>query len=464
METKTTHRKVLGGLDLMLFSVSAVLVLDTVAGSAALGMQTFFWYILTLIALFIPYGMISAELGAAIPDEGGLYVWVTRAFGKTTGMLVSWLYWINVAYWMPSVYMIFAGTLAALFFPKLGTWGQVAIAVVMTWATVYIGIQALNKSKQVPNIGAVTKVIVLIALGAVGIAAIADKGFANPVASFRDFMPDWSNAIGYLPYVVYNFMGFELMSSMGASMHNPKKDVPKAILGAGALIFVFYVIGTWGILATLPIKDITFTGIIDAIQMSLQQFGGAGHTFSIIFGVLILYSLFSNMVTWTLGANEMIAVAAQEGDMPAVLGKMHPTKNTPVAAYVITGIIGTVLLVGNGFFADSSSSIFAIIFALSSLVFLLPYLFMFPAFLKLRYSEPGLERPFMVPGGKVGAWIMAIICEVFIAVASFLFFYQPATEVSSLAMYRLQVGGVTAVTVVLGYALYRWAKSHAARA
>ena len=456
METKL--KKVLGRWDLLLFTVCAILVLDTVPSSAAMGMQTFFWWVVTLFLFFIPYGMITAELGSAIPSQGGMYVWIRRAFGDTAGAVASWLYWINVAYWMPSVYVLFAGTFATLFFPKMGTWGQIGIAIILTWLTVYFGILSLGSSKQIPNIGAIAKAAVLLFLGFIGVWAVAHKGFANPFTA-RDLFPSWSDTIGFLPVVVYNYMGFELMSSAGEEMKNPRKDVPKAIFIAGGLIFLFYVIGTWGILAALPLDKISIvTGIIDAIKAVMNSFGGAGHAITIIFGIAILYTFFANMVTWTIGANRMIATTSSEGNFPKSLGHLNKKYLTPDTAYVITGIVGTLLLIGNGLLSNSSANIFWTIFALSSLVFLLPYLLLFPAFLKLRKTEPDLSRPYKVPGGKAIAWIFAILCEFFIAIAC-IFFFQPPSDVKNVFSYETQLVVITIVTILLGYVLYKWSKN-----
>ena len=78
-----------------------------------MGYAWFSWWVITMTVFFIPYGLITAELGAAWPGEGGVYVWVREAFGPKWGSTVAWMYWINNAYWIPSVYLIFAGTFGA---------------------------------------------------------------------------------------------------------------------------------------------------------------------------------------------------------------------------------------------------------------------------------------------------------------------------------------------------------------
>ena len=107
--------RVLGRADLVLFSVSAVLTIDTLASAASMGVTWFTWWGITMVLFFLPYGLMTAEMGAAWPGEGGIYVWVREALGQRWGSFAAWLYWINNAYWIPSVYMVFAGTFQTIF-------------------------------------------------------------------------------------------------------------------------------------------------------------------------------------------------------------------------------------------------------------------------------------------------------------------------------------------------------------
>ncbi|MCR4428199.1 MAG: APC family permease [Caldiserica bacterium] len=446
-------KRVLNYWDLFFFTVCAILVMDTVAASAGIGNQSYFWWILTLFLFFIPYGLITAELGSAWPSQGGIYIWVKEAFGEGWATMTSWLYWINVAFWMPSVYMLFSGTLATLFFPDLSTWGQVAIALGMTWVTVILGIIALEKSKWVPNLGAILKTLIMLFLGVLGIAWIARGGYANP-GSLGDFLPTWSNTLAFLPVVVYNYMGFELMSSAGEEIKNPQKNVPKAIIFSGIAIFILYVLGTFGILSVLPLERISIvTGIIDSIKEVMSTFGTAGEVVSIAFGIAILYSFLANMVTWSIGANRVVASTAEEGRLPRFLGHLHGRFKTPDFAYITMGVLGSLLLLGNGFLAENPESIFWQIFAISSLIFLLPYLLMFPAFLKLRALKPEVKRPYMVPGPKWLIWTMALLGEFFIAL-SCVFFFMPPEGTENVLIYELQLGGLTFLVLVMGLILF----------
>ena len=94
-----TFARVLSRADLLLFSVSALLALDTLASAASVGVSWFGWWAITLLFFFLPYGLMMAELGAAWPGEGGAYIWVREAMGARLGSLAAWFYWINNAYW-----------------------------------------------------------------------------------------------------------------------------------------------------------------------------------------------------------------------------------------------------------------------------------------------------------------------------------------------------------------------------
>jgi amino acid transporter len=98
--------------------------------------------------------------------------------------------------------------------------------------------------------------------------------------------------------------------------------------------------------------------------------------------------------------------------------------------------------------------VFWTLFALSSIVFLIPYLLMFPALLVLRHKYPDQPRPYVIPGGKTGAWIATILCEAGIVLTLFLFFYFPAEGVSK-ATFWIITGGGTVISLLIGWWLYR---------
>ncbi len=426
--TPKGFKKVLRGLDMTLFTVCAILVIETLAPSAAIGPSSISWWLITLVLFFIPYGLITAELGTTYPEEGGIYVWVKHAFGERWAARTTWLYWINVALWMPSVYIVFAGMFAQMFAPDLSMWAQIGIGVVMTWVTVLIGVLSLETSKWIPNIGAFLKALILLVVGVGAFVFASRNGIANDL-SFHSILPSWDAGLFFLPVIVYNFMGFELMSGAGGEMKNPGKDIPRAIIIAGLLIAFFYILGTLGMLMALPLDQL---GLIGGIIDTLRAIFGASAAANVVvtlLGVAGLYTLLANMVTWTMGANRTAAEAAQEGELPAVFGKLHPINKTPINAFLITGAVSTLVIVLYGLMAGNAEDLFWTLFAFSSMVFLLPYLVLFPAFLKLRYTDAKRERPYRVPGGNTLAAIITVVCLIFIVQAIVFFVYVPGEPI-----------------------------------
>ena len=440
-------KKAFRGIDMTLFTVAAILVIDTLAPSAAIGPSSISWWIITLVLFFIPYGLITAELGTTYPEQGGLYVWVRNAFGERWAARTTWLYWINVALWMPSVYVLFAGMFAQLFIPDLSLWGQILIGILMTWVTVMIGIIALDIGKWVPNIGALMKALIMLVIGIGAFVYASQHGVANDF-SFRNILPRWDAGLYFLPVIVYNFMGFELMSGAGEEMQNPQRDIPRAIITAGLLIAFFYLMGTIGMLMALPTEQLGLvTGIIDTLRILFGESGIGGFIVTIL-GVGALYTFLTNMVTWTMGANRTAAEAASEGELPAFFGQLHPVNKTPVGAYVLTGVISSAVLAIYGLMAATAEDLFWSLFAFSSIVFLMPYLAMFPAFLKLRRTDANRPRPYRVPGNHLTAVLITLVCVLFILQAIVFFIWVPGEPVDW--SYAIPVLAGVAVTLIVG--------------
>lgn len=434
---------------MILFSVCSIVVLDTVGSSSAMGVQGISVWILALILFFIPYGLISAELGSTWPEAGGIYIWTKLAFGDFFGTLVSWLYWINVVYWMPSVYVTFAGTLTSIFTPSMPKWGQCLIAVSLIWITVCLGIFNFNFSEKLANIGAVIKISVLMFLGIIGVIYAARFGIANNISP-SSFKISLNNTLSFAPTVIYNLLGFEVISSLANKFDNPKKDVPKSIMLAGVLIGFVYIFGIFGILAVIPTNKINIvTGLCDALKILV--FNVLGKNFSYVYfflAICFLFTLVTNMVAWALGSNNVISETGLDKKMK-LLGHKHPKYKTPDYAYYIMGIVGSIIVATNYIGVQNIQQIYWTIFAFSSIIFLIPYTFMFAAVLKLRYIESDKVRPYKIPGGKFTIWISVIIGEILL-LGSIIFFFLPPASTKNIFRYEFFLIIGVAITICIG--------------
>jgi hypothetical protein len=111
-----------------------------------------------------------------------------------------------------------------------------------------------------------------------------------------------------------------------------------------------------------------------------------------------MYTFFTNMTTWSMGANRSAQEAARDGELPAILAREHPVCRTPVAAYIVSGTVATAVLLFAALFVKSQDDLFYAIFSASAAIFLLPYALLFPSAWTLRRKDPDTPRPFRVPG------------------------------------------------------------------
>jgi len=419
------RKKVLGFWDLALFSFCAIFGIEAIAASAAIGPSAIFWWLVCLVGFFLPFSLIAAELGSAYPDQGGVYVWIKKAFGARWAARAIWCYWIALPLWLPAIYIAIAQILSHMFFPGLTLWPQIAIGVVLIWVSVLVNLCPLKFSKWIPNIGSVTRFLVIAGMITAAVVYFLKNGhFANTI-TWTNILPDPSAAIIFIPMIIYNLLGCELVSGAAGEMKDPKKDVPRAVIFSALIIALFYVITTVTVWVVVPIADINVAS--GTFQMFAIAFEGHGAVQSILIvtGLLISFTLFAEIVAWNLGENRTVAEAACNGELPKVLGKVTAKSQAPLGASIMSGVISTAIIIIYGFIARNSSELFWHIVSFSLVVELFTYLMLFPAFIVLRKKDKDIERPYRVPGPQGFAVFLAVMAEMFIVMAMAILLLQP---------------------------------------
>jgi glutamate:GABA antiporter len=447
----TQRPKTLGRTDMVLFTVSAILLLDTLAAAASIGSSSIFWWLFLGVVFFIPFAMICAEMGCTYPEQGGIYAWVRDAFGGRWGSRASWYYWVNNTVWVPAIFILFAGMFKQLFFPDLGTGAMIGIGVGLVWLTVVLNVVTLDIGKWIPNIGAVLKIVVFVAVIAGAVSYTREFGMANPI-TLETLTPNWSSGLQYIPAIVYGMLGFELVSASSEEMKDPARDVPRAIFISGFIIITLYTAATIAVLAALPTGDIDLVeGLIDTLNSFFGASAG-GQLLVLALGIAALYTFFSNGVTWSLGCNRAAAEAARGGELPSVFGIESKSRGTPVGAAVMMGLFATAALILYGLLAKSNEEMFWSLFAFSAVIFLLPYFGMLCAFIRSRSVDVDRHRPFRIPGGTAVATVLAGICIVVLGLSIVLFIYTPGEGL------QWPVISGAAVMILLGEILIRIAE------
>ena len=184
----------------------------------------------------------------------------------------------------------------------------------------------------------------------------------------------------------------------------------------GLLIALLYMFSSLGIGAAIPADEIASdTGVVDAFVAML---GASGGPMIAIVALAFLFTLFGNMISWSMGVNNVVAYAADEGLMPKVFAK-RDQQGLPVGANLVNGVFASVIVIIAPFIP--SQDLFWSFFSLNLFSFIVSYLPMFPSFLKLRKIDGDRPRPYRVPGGKallnIVAWlpfVQIILCAIFV--------------------------------------------------
>lgn len=420
----------------VLATVCIILVGDAVAPTAAIGNSQYFWWIIMLIGFFVPYGLISAELGTQYASEGGMYTWVKKAFGPKWAGRVAWYYWVNYPLWIASL----ADLVTTIIMQMLGfemTW-PIILAIQLFYIALVsvLGVLRISQSDILSNVGAIAKFIFMAGLGILGIWVFVTQGTANPIESWTDLLPLMEDGhfsltgLGFVSLIIFNMLGFEVVSTFADDMENPRKEIPKAIIIGGILIAIFYLLPSFGIGVAIPLEELqTDTGLIASYEILLSILGfsaGLAKAIIVIVGGLFIYTLIANIASWNFGVNSVIAYAAEDGTFPK--SWMKRTKDgVPYVPSIWTGIVGAIIAIAGiavSVWGESTgnaeiTNLFWAFFSLSLVCLLLAYLPMFMAFLKLHKKGPQVENGYWINGGKVKITLYGVVPFVLLLIALF---------------------------------------------
>ena len=436
--------------DVILSVICVVFVAEAAAPVASIGNSQYFWWLFMILAFLLPYGLISCELGTAYAGDGGLYDWIRKAYPNSRwGARASWYYWINFPLWMASLAVMCPQLISTVAGVQLGTLPSIALQLGFIWIITLIALYPVCDSIVILNISAAIKIILALVLGGLGVYYVINHGFVNDMAP-TSFLPSFDlHSLSYISVIIFNFLGFEVVCTYADSMRSPRRQIPLAIISGGIVISAIYLFSAFGIGAAVPVNEISpDSGLVDALIAMTGQEGG---WFIAAAALLFLITLFGNMISWSMGVNSTAAYAAERGDMPALFAKRREKNNMPIGAALASGVVASVICLGGVvmeyFLPDSS--LFWSFFALNLVMLLLSYLPIFPAFLKLRKSDPDTPRPFRVPGGKFLLPVIAYVPFVLI-IAAIIFTAVPLSFDRPTLSYYLPITAGSLIAVLLG--------------
>lgn len=393
-------------VDAILATVCITLVAESVAPTAAIGNSQYFWWIFLIIAFCLPYGLITAELGSTFDSEGGMYDWVKKAFGAKWAGRVAWNYWINFPLWIASLGVAVTDVVAGIFDVELSLFWLLILQLGYTWIVSLLGTARIGENKWIVNIGTFFKIAFMVSLGLLGIYVYIKTGeSANPIKSVSDLLPTMDLAgLSFLSVIIFNFLGFEVVATYTQDMENPKKEIPKALIIGGALMALFYILPATGINIAMSTEEAEVAGITDSFAILLTTLGLSENIIRVIVivvGLMFIYTMIANIVSWSFGVNSVAKYSADDGGLPSLFKKTNK-EGVPYMASILNGVVATVILIIGiilGYVSETASNLFWTFFSLSMVTLLISYVPIFPAFLKLRKTDK-TKRAYKVPGNN----------------------------------------------------------------
>jgi len=294
------------------------------------------WILGALVA--ICDGLVWAELGAALPRSGGLYAFFLELFGPRSGRLLAflfvWQFVITTPFLLASGYIGFA-QYATYIVPWLrGDLAQHAIAMAVGALTIVLLARVIVRVALISLIlfGAATLTLVIVTLA-------AWLRFDPHVAFAGDFQSHafWPLAAGLgsgLTVTLYDYLGYNTITSIGEEVLMPSRTIPRSIVAAIAIVATLYLALQTGILGSMPWQALLGASFI-ASTIVERALGGP---FASIVTVLILITAFASTFALLLAASRVPYAAARDGLFLAPFARLHRRDAYPTVSLVAIGV------------------------------------------------------------------------------------------------------------------------------
>ena len=442
-------KRVLSVFSLTMINVIALADVRSLPISAEYGWTLIAYTILGAIFFLVPCALVVSELATAWPKTGGAYIWVREAFGKRWGFLLVWIQWFYNIVWYPTIMTVLAVTFFYLLSPGLihDKILLLSIMVALFWLITIANCFGMKVSSLVSAVGVFLGVILplCVLIGAAAVWFIKGNPIAIPIVEKSFFPhPEGWRSLALLTAMVFSFVGIEMSSTHAQEVKRPGRDYPRACLYSVIILTFILILGGLAVALVVPRSDLGLTqGVIQSFAMIFKELNLQWMT--PIMGGCIIIGGFSGVAAWVLGTSKSMLIAGKDGSLPKVLAQSTKS-GVPRNMLIIQALVFTILCCCYLLF-DSVNSSYWLLSAMTSELALFFYMLLFIAAIRLRYKYPDVARPFKIPGGNAGMWVVGLVGLV-ASVFTFSVGLLPPDQVKIASVLRYElflVGGVVLV-------------------
>ena len=458
LDSKSQLRKTMGFWDVLLFNIATVLGPRWIAAAGHNGPSSISLWLIAAVFFFIPGALVINELSSRFPEEGGLYVWSREAFGPFHGFIAGWTYWFYTVFYFPGL-LLASASMAAYVVPNHGIALAdnrpylLVVSLAMLLAAVSLNIVGLNIGKWLQNAGGVGTYVPLLMLA--GIAALVCLLHGSVTRfTIASMMPKWNwDTVNFWSQIAFAFTGLELVSAMSEEVRDPRRTLPRAVFGAGALIALMYIAGTFAVLVLMPAGQIDpKSGVFGAIAVGSMalRLGFLG----VLAAVLVTAGNAGGVGSTVAGIARIPFVVGIDRYLPAAFGKIHPRWKTPYVSILVQAVLsGVILLLSQ--INETTRGAYQFLVDAAIILYFIPFLYMFAAVIKLAGRKDRKENPHavLVPGGIAGVWICGGLGFLVVLIGIVVSLVPPGDAESKLG-FELTLVTATAVSILIGLGLY----------
>jgi basic amino acid/polyamine antiporter, APA family len=380
--------------------------------------------------------MAYAELGSSFHDAGGGYLWVKEALPRWNGFLAGWMSWFAHAV-ACSVYALGFGAYFEHVFLELGLslphWvffsPQKTMAVLIALFFAYINFRGASEAGRVGNLVTMAKVIILAIFVGLGLEMIFQK--SDWQASFHPFLPHGMGGVFKAMGLTFiAFEGYEVISQCSEEVKNPKKNIPRAVFLSLVIVVPIYLLVGFTALGAVepgrltPWDYLALQKETALVTVASRFFDGGGL-------MILLGGLISTMsaLNATIYSSSRVAFAmGRDRNFPAFFSNINGKRYTPHWAILFSTVI-IILMALSLPIEDVASA--------ASIMFLLLFLQVNIAMIRLRKKRKDLDRGFITPLFPI-APIIGILAQLFLAI--YMFNYSPMAWVVTILWIGAGIG------------------------
>lgn len=414
---KKDNTKPLTLLSLIFITIVSVDSIRNLPATAIFGSQVFFFFIGACLLFLLPCALISAELSAheSSSDQGGIYFWLKEAFGDKIAFVGIWFQWLENVIFYPAILSFIAGTLAYIISPEApATLTKDPIYIISTvliifWTLTLINMRGIQLTALFSNLctifGLLIPMSIIICLGIYWI--ISD----NPmqiVFNTNSLLPNFSNQDLWvsLTGIILSFSGIEIATVYVRDIKNPKQKFPKALLIATIIIAATLLLGSLAIAITVPKNEINLiSGIMQALEIFLTKYDMLW--LLKIMGVMVILGGIGSVLNWIIAPTTGLHMAAMDNLMPKIF--QHENKYKAPSPLLLLQAVLTSILTAVYFLLPSINSAYWLLTVLASQVYMLMYILMFLAAIKLRKTYNPSEHTFTIGKSYLSTYVIASI-------------------------------------------------------